>query len=150
MMTLHLRPAPKLRLANAAIHLVVAVLLLAALPNRGWPLFALAVNLLVLVLVLVSAWHIDGVLALRLTSALRVLRQTAEGWALGVDEASLQTVRLLPGTTVTAALVVLRWRTDRKRRGHLLLVAEMLGQDDYRRLCRQLWQQHAKRPPPVN
>lgn len=132
-----LHPAPSLRWFNVALHALLALLLVLALPTGGllWLLLALTT---------LSAGWLDAVVTLRRRHAIRCLRHDVDGWAVGVNESMLTPVRLTAGTTVNAAFIVLSWRDPASSAlltRHLLLTPAMLGQHGYRRLCRLLWQQ---------
>ncbi|NQD37348.1 hypothetical protein HPT27_09935 [Permianibacter sp. IMCC34836] len=154
-----LQAAPRWRLLNVLFHLLIAALVLIALPPlyhsaTGWWWSLLLLSLFLLGLILFNnGWRIDGQLGLRQRTAIRVLQHDAEGWAVGVDVDRMQAVQLRAGTFVASSFVVLNWRLAEassvrfwRRRGNLLLTPDMLGPEQYRRLCRQLWQHQADAP----
>ena len=130
-----LHAANGLRLFNAALHGVLAVLLAYALWSR-WPVALL----LVLPLLVGHAVLRDRRFALRTRDAVHALRHDAEGWALATASGDWQPIPLSAGTTVTSLFIVLVWTVGRGRRQQLLLTPGMLQAGAYRQLCRLLWQ----------
>lgn len=115
------------------IHVVALCLLMWASVSR--PLLGVAVPI-----VIALAWWQDQRLQLRDENAICRLRFDAAGWSIATAGSDWWPVRWLPATTVTAVAIVLVWAPSRWRRRHILITPSMVGADDYRTLCRLLWQ----------
>lgn len=131
-----LQPSRHLRIGNAVLHAACALLAL----TQTWlhserPIFVLSA-LLVFVLVLVNAWWLHR----QLSVAAGALFHDAAGWQFATATTATEPIELLAGTTVTSLALVLNWRDSAGKRHWQLVCADQLGQDDYRRLCRLLWQ----------
>ncbi len=134
-----LQPSRHLRIGNAVLHAGCVLLLLA----QGWlhserPIFVISAVFGVLLL-LVNAWWRHR--PLRVGAGVTTeLFHDAGGWQFASAATAAEPVQLLAGTTVTPLALVLNWRDSAGKRHWQLVTADQLGQDDYRRLCRLLWQ----------
>lgn len=155
-----LQPSGALRLGNVLLHLLIASVLIYGLLMRGlagqanensgsgWGALgqsssslSLLLIVMALLLVLFSAVQRDRRFALAHREAIRLLQYDRHGWQLGASRESLLPIQLTAGCMVTSRFVVLGWRREGSRwPRHLFITPAMLGDADFRRLCRCLWQ----------
>ncbi len=131
-----LKPSRALRLAN--LSLMVLLLALGGVALSGLTLTFWAA------LLLLAGWHLDS--QLRQCSGVASIRFDADGWSLCDASGACNLVHWHSSTAVLSVAVALRWRDGWHWRG-LLITADMLGDADYRRLCRLLWQSPAMPAP---
>jgi len=132
------------KLRSSRVQRRTSVLLIAVLLGLGVLTFPGLVLLPWSVMLLFAGWRLDC--HLRQYHDV-VLRFDSEGWSFCDAAGHGVPVQWLPATAVLSLAVVLRWREGWRWYG-LLITPDMLGEADYRRLCRLLWQSPAAQSVP--